>query len=150
MVDHTKLNKSLDWMFDFSKLQKVSEKLDPNNPVIPVVVQDNTTKEVLIVAYANEKALLHSYKSGNATFWSTSRNELWEKGATSGNALRLIEVRVNCDQNSLLYLVEPQKGGACHVNDAHGDAIASCYYRTVLKNDDSEKIELKALNGIDL
>ena len=150
MSDHIKINKSLDWVFDFSKLQKVSEKLDPKNPVIPVVVQDNTTKEVLIVAYANEQALLHSYKSGNATFWSTSRNELWEKGRTSGNTLKLIEVRVNCDQNSLLYLVEPQKGGACHVIDSHGDAINSCYYRTVLKKEDSDEIQLQALDGIDL
>ncbi len=151
-MGHEKLNKSLDWMFDFTKLHKVSAKLDPNNPVIPVVVQDADTLEVLIVAYANKQALEHSYKTGNATFWSTSRNELWEKGKTSGNTLKLKEVRVNCDQNSLLYLVSPAAGGACHVKDTNGEAIRTCYYRKVLYQGEEEKpqFRLKSLNDVEL
>ena len=61
--------------------------------------------------------------------WSTSRDELWHKGATSGDVLDLVEVRVNCEQNSLLYRVVPRTGGACHTVDAAGVARKSCYYR---------------------
>ena len=64
-----------------------------------------------------------------AAFWSTSRNELWIKGATSGDVLELVEVRVNCEQNSLLYRVRPQGQGACHTVDAEGRSRAGCYYR---------------------
>ncbi len=151
-MGHEKLNRSLEWMFDFTKLHKVNENLDPNNPVIPVVVQDANTLEVLIVAYANKKAVIHSFESGNATFWSTSRNELWEKGKTSGNTLKLKEVRVNCDQNSLVYLVEPAKGGACHVSDTNGDAIRTCYYRRVIykKDEDNGSFKLETLEDVDL
>ncbi|MDP2736519.1 MAG: phosphoribosyl-AMP cyclohydrolase [bacterium] len=69
-----------------------------------------------------------------AAFWSTSRNELWIKGLTSGSTLKLIEVRVNCDQNSLLFLVESVNGaGACHTKDGNGYR-AGCYYRKMLTN----------------
>ena len=64
-----------------------------------------------------------------AVLWSTSRDELWHKGATSGDVLELVEVRVNCEQNSLLYRVRPRTGGACHTRDAEGRARPSCYYR---------------------
>ena len=61
--------------------------------------------------------------------WSTSRNELWHKGATSGDTLDLVEVRVNCEQNSLLYRVRPTTGGACHTTGPDGRARPGCYYR---------------------
>lgn len=61
--------------------------------------------------------------------WSTSRNELWRKGETSGDVLDLVEVRVNCEQNALLYIVQPRKGGVCHTRDASGKTRESCYYR---------------------
>jgi phosphoribosyl-AMP cyclohydrolase len=66
-----------------------------------------------------------------AAFWSTSRDELWVKGATSGDTLELVEVRVNCEQNSLLYLVKPLGQGACHTKGADGQARPSCYYRRI-------------------
>jgi phosphoribosyl-AMP cyclohydrolase len=113
---------------DFKKLQKVAGK-----DVLPVVVQDADSREVLVVAYANEQALAHSLKTGLATFWSTSRNELWIKGATSGDTLELVDVRVNCEQNSLLYLVRMVGGGICHTRDASGHTRRTCYYRS-LKN----------------
>ena len=97
--------------------------------VVPVAVQDAESKEVLIIAYANEEALQHTLAQGVATFWSTSRNELWIKGATSGDTLQIEEVRVNCEQNSLLYIVRPQGTGACHTVNAQGQSRASCYYR---------------------
>jgi phosphoribosyl-AMP cyclohydrolase len=71
-----------------------------------------------------------------ATFWSTSRNELWIKGKTSGDFLKLLEVRINCEQNSLLYLVEPAGKGACHTKNTAGIARSGCYYRR-LKADGS-------------
>merc|ERR1711879_88323 len=63
------------------------------------------------------------------TLWSTSRKELWIKGKTSGDYLDLVEVRCNCEQNSLLYLVRPRRTGACHTKDSKGRTRRSCYYR---------------------
>ena len=89
---------------DFTKLKKVAQ-IDTD--IVPVVVQNANTGEVLILAYVNDEALDYTLEHKVATFWSTSRNELWIKGKTSGDTLQLVEVRVNCDQNSLLYRVKP-------------------------------------------
>ena len=110
---------------DWGKLAKVGAAAPD---VVPVAVQNADTKEVVLVAYANERALRHSLETRNATFWSTSRRELWEKGATSGETFELLEVRVNCEQNSLLYVVRPRRGGICHTKNAAG-APRDCYYR---------------------
>lgn len=114
---------------DFNKLQAIGRG---EAAVIPVVVQDAGSKEVLIVAYVNQEALTYTLTHGVAAFWSTSRNELWVKGATSGDTLELVEARVNCEQNSLLYLVRPLGAGACHTKDADGATRASCYYRRIV------------------
>ncbi len=111
---------------DFEKLKKAAN-CDAN--VLSVGVQDAKTKELLIIAYANKAAFDHTLKTGNATFWSTSRKELWEKGATSGDTLKIVEIRVNCEQNSLLYLVEPQGKGSCHTKTSEGKTRSGCYYR---------------------
>jgi len=111
---------------DFQKLQKT---LASGCEVIPVVVQDADTKEVLVVASVNQQALDRALETKAAVFWSTSRNELWDKGATSGDVFDLLEVRVNCEQNSLLYLVRPRGKGMCHTKDANGVTRTSCYYR---------------------
>ena len=122
------LEEGAELTLDFSKLQAIGRG---DAAVIPVAVQDYDTKEVLIVAYANQEALTYTLTQGVAAFWSTSRNELWVKGATSGDTLELVDVRVNCEQNSLLYLVRPLGAGACHTKDAEGRARASCYYRRI-------------------
>jgi len=114
------------FQLDFDKLAKVAAC---GQPLVPVAVQNAETKEVLMVAYVNRLALEHTLRTGNATFWSTSRNELWEKGATSGDTLRVVEIRVNCEQNSLLYLVKPLGKGSCHVKKPDGTPRMSCYYR---------------------
>lgn len=114
------------FQMDWSKLSKVASG---NPDVVPVAVQDKDTGELLVLAYANQQALDHSFKTGNATFWSTSRKELWEKGATSGETFELLEVRVNCEQNSLLYLVRPRRGGMCHTKNGRGEPRSGCYYR---------------------
>lgn len=120
---------------DFKKLQDI---VNGESDVIPVAVQDSDTKEVLIVAYVNEEALAYTLSHGVAAFWSTSRNELWIKGATSGDKLELVDVRVNCEQNSLLYLVRPLGAGACHTKGADGNARSGCYYRRIDRADSAE------------
>jgi len=115
-------------VLDFDKLKKVSK--GPES-VVPVIVQDDATKEVLLLAYANEQALRHTLESGLATFWSTSRHELWVKGKTSGDELKIVEVRVNCDQNSLLYVIKMVGKGSCHVKDSSGKTRFGCYYRRI-------------------
>ncbi|MBN1950739.1 MAG: phosphoribosyl-AMP cyclohydrolase [Bacteroidales bacterium] len=99
--------------------------------LIPVVTQDYTTKEVLILAFANKAAFEETLKSGYATYWSRSRKELWKKGMTSGDMLKIEEIRINCEQNSLLYMVTPQGKGACHAKKEDGNPHTSCYYRKI-------------------
>jgi len=110
---------------DFSKLRRAT---DAHPDIVPVAVQNIDTGEVILVAYANELALRTAIARRSAVFWSTSRNELWEKGATSGETFDLVEVRVNCEQNSLLYRVRPRRGGICHTQNGAG-APRNCYYR---------------------
>ena len=110
---------------DFRKLLKATG-VAPD--IVPVAVQHADSGEVILVAYVNERALEAAIRQRMAVFWSTSRNELWEKGKTSGETYDLIEVRVNCEQNSLLYIVRPRRGGICHTRNAAG-APRNCYYR---------------------
>jgi phosphoribosyl-AMP cyclohydrolase len=110
---------------DFSKLLRATTACPD---IVPVAVQNIDTGEVILVAYANELALRTAIARRSAVFWSASRNELWEKGATSGETFDLVEVRVNCEQNSLLYRVRPRRGGICHTRNRAG-APRNCYYR---------------------
>jgi phosphoribosyl-AMP cyclohydrolase len=120
------LEEGTDLSLDFQKLGKVAAC---GEDVVPVAVQDAETKEVLILAYVNAQALDYTVKNRVAAFWSTSRTELWIKGATSGDTLDLVEIRINCEQNSLLYLVRPRAKGACHTKDESGVPRRTCYYR---------------------
>ncbi len=99
--------------------------------VVPVAVQDADTREMLILAYANEHALAEARRRGVCVLWSTSRRKLWIKGETSGDVLDLVEIRVNCEQNSLLYLVKPRRTGACHTRGPDGRTRRSCFYRAL-------------------
>src|SRR5262245_51212250 len=110
---------------DFSKLSKSSKA---RSDILPVAVQNIDTGEVILIAYANELALRAAIETRSAVFWSTSRNELWEKGKTSGETFELVEVRVNCEQNSILYRVRPRHGGICHTKNA-GGRPRNCFYR---------------------
>src|SRR5687768_5714670 len=103
-------------------------KLDRAAGVIPCAVQDADTHEVILIAYVNELALKTAVETRSAVFWSTSRNELWEKGKTSGETFDLLEVRVNCEQNSLLFRVRPRRGGICHTKNQAGEP-RDCFYR---------------------
>ena len=112
---------------DFAKIAKIAETC---NDVIPVAVQHADTKDVILVAYTNEFAMKKAFAERTLILWSTSRNELWEKGKTSGETFDLIEARVNCEQNSLLYIVRPRRGGICHTRNRQG-APRNCYYRRI-------------------
>lgn len=114
---------------DFGKLSKIAET---GQAVLPVVLQHADSGEVLFIGYANEHALAETLRLRQAVLWSTSRNELWHKGATSGDWLDLVDVRVNCEQNSLLYRVVPRTGSVCHTKDAAGHGRGRCYYRRIV------------------
>lgn len=112
---------------DFNKLEKA---VGQSKGIIPVAVQHADTKELILVAYTNELAFRKSLADRSLVLWSTSRNELWEKGKTSGETFDLVEARVNCEQNSLLYLVRPRRGGICHTKNRAGQP-RNCYYRRI-------------------
>ena len=92
--------------------------------LIPAVVQDANTRDVLMVAFMNAESLRRTLDAGEAVFWSRSRGEMWHKGATSGNTQRVVEIHVDCDADTLLLLVEPA-GPACHT------LAPSCFFRTL-------------------
>lgn len=92
--------------------------------LVPVVAQDAATGDVLTLAYANREALEKTLETGEAHFYSRSRGELWRKGETSGNTQRVVEVRLDCDDDALLYRVEP-RGPACHTGES------TCFFRAM-------------------
>ena len=123
---------------DFGKIEKVVRNCQG---VIPVAVQNIDTSEVILVAYLNQDAFEESIKTRIATFWSTSTNSLWVKGKGSGNTFELLEVYVNCEQNSLLFRVRPQRGGICHTRNGNGQP-RNCYYRRL----DLDSLELENMD----
>ncbi len=94
------------------------------NGLVPVVAQDTSTGEVLTLAYANGEAVEKTLATGEAHYYSRSRRELWRKGETSGNTQRVVEVRLDCDGDALLYKVEP-RGPACHTG------AKTCFFTTL-------------------
>lgn len=119
------LEETSELKLDWTKLAKAAAS---SPGIIPVAVQNADTNEVILVAYTNELAFRKSIETRSLVLWSTSRNELWEKGKTSGETFDLVEVRVNCEQNSLLYTVRPRRGGICHTKNRKGEP-RNCYYR---------------------
>lgn len=128
------LEEGLTLQLDFDKLAKAAQC--PG--VLPVAVQNTDTKEVILVAYMNKVALDKTIATRTLVLWSTSRNELWEKGKTSGETFDVLEIRVNCEQNSLLMIVRPKRGGICHTKNKAGQP-RNCYYRRL--NMDSGALE---------
>ncbi|MCH7661328.1 MAG: phosphoribosyl-AMP cyclohydrolase [Euryarchaeota archaeon] len=101
--------------------------------LIPVIAQDAETDEVLMFAYANREAIDKTHETARAHYYSRSREELWEKGKTSGHTQNVTEIRVDCDGDTLLYRVD-QEGGACHTGHR------SCFYRTIEGEHVGEKV----------
>ncbi len=103
------------------------------NGLVPVIVQDVTTKDVLMMAWMNAESLRLTLETGEAVFWSRSRQEFWHKGETSGNVQKVVEIRVDCDADTLLVLVEPA-GPACHTGER------TCFFRSV----EGSKLEVES------
>lgn len=137
-ISHQALEEGDQLQLDFTKLRQIGQG---GQDVVPVVIQHADTGDVLIVAYANAEALRRTQAEGIAILWSTSRNALWRKGETSGDYLDLVEIRVNCEQNSLLYRVRPRQGGVCHTRDTSGQTRQSCYYRRLRSDGRLEHLE---------
>ena len=89
---------------------------EKGNGIVPVIVQDSTSKDVLTLAYTNKESLELTKKTANSWFWSRSRNKLWMKGEESGNTQKVKKILVDCDSDAIIYLVEPS-GPACHLGE---------------------------------
>ena len=100
------------------------------NGLIPVITQSYYTGKVLMQAYANKEAIQKTIETGYATYFSRSRNKLWVKGETSGNKQKIVDIKVDCDEDSIIYLVKDY-GVACHTGEE------SCFYRSI----NMEKVE---------
>ncbi|MEA3470111.1 MAG: phosphoribosyl-AMP cyclohydrolase [Thermodesulfobacteriota bacterium] len=92
--------------------------------ILPAIVQDFETNEVLMLAYVNRESFDKTVETGKATYWSRSRNTLWVKGETSGNLQLVREIRIDCDSDTILFKVEQKGGAACH------EGYRSCFYRS--------------------
>jgi len=102
-----------------------SLRFDKGDGLLPAIVQDHRTNEVLMVAYINETAWLKTLETGKAHFWSRSRGKLWLKGESSGHVQMIKEVLIDCDADTVIYKVEQLGGAACH------KGYRSCFFRRV-------------------
>ena len=102
--------------------------------LLPVIAQDESTLEVLMLAWMNKEAIEKTLQTGKVTYWSRSRNEFWIKGETSGNTQDLVELRLDCDKDALLVIVK-QNGAACHTQRK------SCFFTSVI---DGSELEIMA------
>ncbi len=118
--------KKRDQLDDLEEGADFAPKFDAEG-LIPAIATDHAAGEVLMVAFMNKDALEKTLETGEAHYWSRSRNELWHKGATSGQIQIVMEMRTDCDQDAIWLRVEQKGGGACHVG------YRSCFYRSIEK-----------------
>jgi phosphoribosyl-ATP pyrophosphohydrolase/phosphoribosyl-AMP cyclohydrolase len=109
--------------------------------LIPVITQNYYTGKILMQAYANKEAIEETLKSGYATYFSRSRNALWRKGETSGNYQKIMDIKVDCDEDSIIYLVV-EEGPACHTGEE------SCFYRNLNLEKDSKPVPFEILHKL--
>ena len=117
-------------MIDFGK----------NNGLVPAIVQDAQTGEVLMLGFMNAESLAETRRSGEAVFYSRSRQRLWKKGEQSGHVLKVRELRVDCDGDALLVQVEPLGPGVCH------EGYRSCFFRRIAEDGTATVIEERAFD----
>lgn len=115
-----RLEESTDLLLQFKK----------RGGLLPVAVQEHDSGQVLMLASVNQEALLKTLETNKATFWSTSRNELWTKGLTSGDYLSIVEILVDCDQDALVFKVKLEGNGVCHTFNENGLHRKACFYRS--------------------
>ena len=96
--------------------------------LVPAIIQDSSTGQVLMLGFMNDEAFAETRRTGEAVFFSRSRNRLWRKGESSGHVLRVKEIRIDCDADALLLRVEPLGPGVCH------EGYRSCFFRRIEEN----------------
>jgi phosphoribosyl-AMP cyclohydrolase len=121
----------MDTIIDIEEGTLLMPQFAKRGGLLPVAVQETGTERVLMLASVNEEALHKTFETGLATFWSTSRNQLWTKGETSGDYLQIDEILVDCDQDALVYKVTMTGSGVCHTFNQYGEHRKACFYRTV-------------------
>ena len=99
--------------------------------LLPVAVQETKSGKILMLASVNEEALNITFETGLATFWSTSRNQIWTKGETSGDYMKIDEILIDCDQDALVYKITLAGSGVCHTYNETGRHRLSCFYRSI-------------------
>ena len=112
--------------------------------LLPVAVQETATGQILMLASVNQEAFTKTLETKFATFWSTSRNELWTKGETSGDMLRIDKILIDCDQDALVYQVTLMGEGVCHTYDSNEIHRKACFYREL----DFERKKLSFIEGM--
>lgn len=111
---------------DKEEMRMIEPDFEKGNGLVPAVVQDDETGDVLMLAYMNREAWLNTLESGKATFWSRSRNSLWLKGESSGNVQIVKSIYIDCDADTILLRVNQIGGAACHTG------YRSCFYRKIV------------------
>lgn len=122
---------------DLEESKDLNLQFEKRGGLIPAIAQDDESGEILMIGSVNLEAWNESIASGYATFWSTSRNELWTKGKTSGDLLQIEEILIDCDQDAVIYKVKRLGAGACHTKNSNGEARRSCFYRRYSRKEDS-------------
>lgn len=112
--------------------------------IVPAVIQDGTTNEVLMVGFLNAEAFSRTQASGEVHFFSRSRNRLWKKGETSGHVLKVKEVRIDCDGDTLLIRVDAMGPGVCH------EGYRSCFFRELQSNGEAKVVEARTFEVADV
>lgn len=127
---------------DLEEKAELLLQFDKRDGLLPVIVQEADSLEVLMLGYANREAFEKTVSSGLATFWSTSRQQLWTKGETSGDYLSVVSLRVDCDQDAIIYIVNLKGNGVCHTRNQGGKTRKSCFYRQYdIRNEKIEFLE---------
>ncbi|MDR6238554.1 phosphoribosyl-AMP cyclohydrolase [Aureibacter tunicatorum] len=131
-----KLNSSIIELEEGTSLNLQFEK---RGGLLPVAVQETSTGQLLMIASINEEAFAKTLRTRKATFWSTSRNQLWTKGETSGDILQVDNILIDCDQDALVYQVTLLGSGVCHTYDQQSKHRKACFYREL--NLESSKLQ---------
>lgn len=132
---------------DINELEEgllLKPQFNKRDGLLPVAVQETSTGQILMLASVNEDAFNKTLKTKLATFWSTSRNQLWTKGETSGDLLQVDNILIDCDQDALVYQVTLLGEGACHTYDTKGNHRKACFYREL----DLEKNSLQFIKNM--
>jgi phosphoribosyl-AMP cyclohydrolase len=124
-IDYTELEETQTLQLQFEK----------RGGLLPVAVQETKTGQLLMLASVNQEAFEITLKTKKATFWSTSKKEIWAKGLTSGNTLLIDEILIDCDQDAIVYKVTLENGGVCHTYNEQGENRKACFYRKLNLND---------------